>query len=313
MIPTLYQGSVKNILGPLPQSGQDSPAVLFQFTDLFSAFDWGRMPDAIPDKGASLAVMTAELYTQVSQPKTWQDFSKSQTALEIRKGISGIAPFEGGKNTSAVGSPAQSLGATFNEVGERLQREGMITHFLGASPDPSVSPVPLSDMKEAFNCISVSQVKVTHPLLKPVMGRSVLDYQPLRQTAAPKLLPLEVIYRFSCPPGSSLLKVLKTNPGYLTSLGVPQSMKEAPLQPNEKWNFPLVELFTKLESSDRRIGFTEALAIFRLVFRAAPGSHDSNHMAGGIFKRTLLRSRFRVGGWKNRMGSRCQWSGDAGG
>ncbi|PSQ38766.1 phosphoribosylaminoimidazolesuccinocarboxamide synthase, partial [Halobacteriales archaeon SW_10_66_29] len=31
----------------------------FAFTDDYSVFDWGKMPDEIPDKGASLCTMGA--------------------------------------------------------------------------------------------------------------------------------------------------------------------------------------------------------------------------------------------------------------
>ncbi|MEA1912297.1 MAG: phosphoribosylaminoimidazolesuccinocarboxamide synthase [candidate division WOR-3 bacterium] len=34
----------------------------FQFSDRYSVFDWGKMPDEIPNKGASLTIMTAHFF-----------------------------------------------------------------------------------------------------------------------------------------------------------------------------------------------------------------------------------------------------------
>ena len=46
----IYTGSVKNIYQA------DDPALLwFEYTDDFSVFDWGKMPDPIPGKGEALA------------------------------------------------------------------------------------------------------------------------------------------------------------------------------------------------------------------------------------------------------------------
>jgi phosphoribosylaminoimidazole-succinocarboxamide synthase len=42
-----------------PGAGVDPGAGRFVFSDDYSVFDWGRMPDAIPDKGAALCTMGA--------------------------------------------------------------------------------------------------------------------------------------------------------------------------------------------------------------------------------------------------------------
>ncbi len=47
-----YSGSVKDIYGP-DQEGY----LYFRFSDRYSIFDWGEMPDQLPDKGNALAVM----------------------------------------------------------------------------------------------------------------------------------------------------------------------------------------------------------------------------------------------------------------
>ena len=50
--PVLYRGSVKNVRGEV-----SAKELLFEFSDRFSVFDWGEMPDALDEKGKTLAVM----------------------------------------------------------------------------------------------------------------------------------------------------------------------------------------------------------------------------------------------------------------
>jgi len=51
--------SVKEFRVERAPTGEDLGRGAFVFTDAYSVFDWGRMPDAIPDKGASLCTMGA--------------------------------------------------------------------------------------------------------------------------------------------------------------------------------------------------------------------------------------------------------------
>lgn len=50
--PLLYQGSVKNVRG---STSDDS--LVFEYSDRYSIFDWGEMPDQISGKGAALNLM----------------------------------------------------------------------------------------------------------------------------------------------------------------------------------------------------------------------------------------------------------------
>jgi len=47
----IYQGSVKDVW----QSPEGEHKLWFEYTDDYSVFDWGKMPDTISRKGASLA------------------------------------------------------------------------------------------------------------------------------------------------------------------------------------------------------------------------------------------------------------------
>ena len=56
----LYQGSVKNLLA----SKED---ILFEFSDRYSLFDWGEMPDHLEQKGEALAMMGALFFAEMDK------------------------------------------------------------------------------------------------------------------------------------------------------------------------------------------------------------------------------------------------------
>lgn len=261
----MYRGSVKDVLGPVQAKGHT--AVVFRYSDAFSVFDWGRMPDAIPRKGEALALMGAALFSRLENPTAWQDFSRSQVALALRKGITSVHSVQLKKGIREDGTPT-SLGSAFNELGERLQKEGLRTHYLGlareadlAADGAAVAPVELSALREPLKCMLVRQVSVVKPTLRAVMGKAVVDYAPTREAPAPRLVPLEVVFRFGAPEGSSILERVAKNPAYWESLPLPAELVGAKLKAGAKWEFPVLELFTKLESTDRPVGMNEALAI----------------------------------------------------
>lgn len=239
MISPLYKGSVKDLLGPVRVQG--APSVIFQYSDAYSVFDWGRMPDSLPHKGESLAVLAADWFEKLETPESWKEFSRSQAALALRK--------------------ANRFGAAFNEICEKLQVEGLRTHYQGVLPSlPSqeeVSPVRLSDVRSPVRHLAVQQVSVVKPEFTTVLGRSLPDYLKTRNSKPPRLVPLEVVFRFSCPEGSSLFERVARDPGYMASIGFGEYQVIA----GQKWDFPVLELFTKLETTDRPLTLGEALAI----------------------------------------------------
>lgn len=233
MIPLLYQGSVKDVRGPVHAPGGD--VVVFDYTDAYSVFDWGKMPDALAGKGASLAIIAADWFEKLARAETWKEFSKTGDALALRRG--------------------NRFGAAFNELGETLQAEGLKTHYRGVFVEGALSPV--AQVKTAFSKIAVTPVSVVKPAISQVAGRSLADYRETLKAPAPRLIPLEVVFRFSCPSGSSLLDRVARDPGYLASLGY----GDLQVTPGAKWEFPVLELFTKLESTDRPLTLSEGLAI----------------------------------------------------
>jgi phosphoribosylaminoimidazole-succinocarboxamide synthase len=251
MIPLLYRGSVKDLMGPVrvrssnPSSPAETQGVLFDYSDAFSVFDWGRLVDLLPRKGEALATLAAEIFEKLEKPETWREFSRSPEALALRK--------------------ANRFGAVFNEIGEELQTAGLRTHYLGVLETlPSdVAAVQaagfkkLSDVHAPIRRLAVKQVSAVKPNLTSVLGRSLPDYYPTRTSALPRLVPLEVVFRMSCPEGSSLIERVNRDPGYMASLGFP----DAQVNSHSKWDFPVLELFTKLETTDRPVSLAEALAI----------------------------------------------------
>ena len=62
-----YKGSVKNVF----QSASEPDFLWFQFTDDYSVFDWGKMPDQIANKGKALALMGAYLFEELQKKSLW--------------------------------------------------------------------------------------------------------------------------------------------------------------------------------------------------------------------------------------------------
>ena len=65
----IYQGSVKNLRG-----NAEEDFLFFEFSDHYSVFDWGRMPDQLADKGKALTHMGAMLFEFLSEKSTWLDW-----------------------------------------------------------------------------------------------------------------------------------------------------------------------------------------------------------------------------------------------
>lgn len=238
MISTIYRGAVKDLLGPVVV--KQTPAIVFEYSDSFSMLDWGRMPDLLPKKGEALACLAADLFERLEQPETWKEFSKTPGALALRKG--------------------NRVGSVFNEIGEELQSQGLETHYLGVlrkSPEGSeVEPNRLSQLAEPTRRLVVKQASTAKPTLTTVLGRSLTDYYPTRMTPAPRLIPLDVFFRFNCLEGSPFAERVSRDPNYLASLGFPGHQQHA----HASWDFPVLELFTQLESINRPVPLSEALA-----------------------------------------------------
>ena len=75
--PVLYRGSVKNVRGEVYAEN-----LLFEFSDRYSVFDWGEMPDQLQDKGKTLAIMGKSFFHYLGLPENWQNLFSSTILRE---------------------------------------------------------------------------------------------------------------------------------------------------------------------------------------------------------------------------------------
>ncbi len=216
--PILFEGSVKNIRG---EEGK-SPYI-FEFSDSYSVFDWGKMPDELKDKGKSLAFMSNLFFELLGDSSIWKNWNPPLPVVE-----------------------------RFEDIGllENLKKDGAVHHSLGLVDKEA------NKMKneEISNYLAVAPVKILHPTLKEKDSLR-WDYSVYESKPINALVPLEVIFRFSIPTGSSLLE-RTNNIAYCQELGI----KKEPLV-GDKFDLPIIEFSTKLETKDSYIPYRKAREI----------------------------------------------------
>lgn len=180
----IYTGSVKNLY-----QDKDPNLLWFEYSNDYSVFDWGKMPDEIPGKGEVLAKLGEYFFGGLQDAGLWKE--------------------------------------------------------LGLDKDPEAArwlPMPHHFIKREDSRIQVKAVEV--PVLKAdsVGGHLVYDYGYPPQPR--QLIPLEVIFRFGVPAGSSLLHRKDWYP--------------FDIYEGAEFDQPLIEFSTKLETKDRMISYQEA-------------------------------------------------------
>ena len=197
----------------------------FIFSDRYSVFDWGEMPDHIPNKGKSLCISAAYFF-------------------------------------------------------EKLESMGIKTHYLGLVEDNKTKK--FADIKRPADTMEVKLVRV----LKPLQKGSTYDYSNYENENNNFLIPLEIIYRNSLPEGSSIFKRLEEGSLKPEDLG----LKEIPF-PGQTLHKPFLDVSTKLEESDRYLGWEEAQKI----------AHLTDNELEEIRKITLLINKL-IGQEANKIG-----------
>ncbi len=209
----IYKGSVKDILAP-----SDSPDhLLFHFSDRYSIFDWGEMPDLLAGKGEALAVMALMLYRTLGNSLTWKHWNLPE---HMRESFNMISMFE-----------------NFKHIG--------VPHHLEGFSDPQGK---ILNMGESSNYLKVKKVHVERPTFK----NGKYDYSAYKKSFTKTLVPLEIVFRFGAPEGSSLIKRAKDEK-YRNEVG----LKSIP-KPGTKFERPIIEFFTKLETTDRYLSYQSA-------------------------------------------------------
>jgi len=185
-------GSVKDLRVLEKPEGNKSGIGEFIFSDRYSVFDWGEMPDHIKHKGEALCLMGAYFF-------------------------------------------------------EKLEERDIKTHYMGLVENGKTKRI--DELEGASNIMRVKLLRV----IKPEFKEGKYDYSIYKKERANFLIPLEIIYRNSLPPGSSIFRRLKE--GSIT----PQDfgMERMP-EPGEKLSRPILDVSTKLEVTDRYIKWEEA-------------------------------------------------------
>ncbi len=220
----LYSGSVKDVYG---MPGQDP--YLFKFSDRYSIFDWGEMPDALPGKGEALAVMGDLFFRHLGEAAAWASWQIPEAYPKFWR-------------------DSFATSATFRA----LKRGGLRHHSFGL----------VSESGAALPAGAVAKNLAVRALARPPArsenkgGKLVWDYSAYEARPDSALVPLEVVFRFGAPEGSSFLGRAEKMPGYAQSLGL-----TGPIVPGQLFPFPIVEFFTKLEPSDRFLSREEAMQL----------------------------------------------------
>jgi phosphoribosylamine--glycine ligase len=257
----IYEGSVKRVFA----ENSDESSLYFQFTDDYSVFDWGKMPDAIAGKGKNLTLMGAYFFEIFSQSEYFQK-------LQAKNNLGKFAPQLLSKLFA---------GTTF----KNLCQHGLKTHYLGlhngleqfslgtylSSQELNTSNQPLYLQVKA-----ATVQKPTYRKLQALDEKQGLYFYPTKETkAAYRLIPLEVVFRLGLPKGSSLRKrvenILTNQSGaspeaQLQNLAQELSVEASDLTigPDKLLREPIVEFYTKLEPQDRKLTLQEAAILSQL-------------------------------------------------
>jgi phosphoribosylaminoimidazole-succinocarboxamide synthase len=244
-----YTGSVKNVW----KSASRPSRLWFEFTDDYSVFDWGKMPDQIANKGKSLALIGTYLFNLFSYPEYWRKLPDSP---HLKKFDAGFLERIWNKKTFA------------GENGVTVT--GLPSHFIELV-GPDLTPVKLDSqsLKKLDGLpkflMEVLAAQVYRPIQKAIDGQTIFLYpqiqdQPQSGDTVRRLIPLEVLFRFGMSKGSSLISRLEADPAYARALG----LEERPAI--DKWFLrPVIEFSTKLEPKDRILSLQEAALMSALT------------------------------------------------
>lgn len=217
----LYRGSVKNIRGEV-----SAESLLFDYSDRFSVFDWGEMPDQLTDKGRALSIMGKLFFLYLENPHNWTDLFERES-IKCRFDVAYL------ENLKVSG------------VYQKWCIEGIDHHLINDGEIPFDS-----------NLMKVKRIDV----LRPALINQAYDYTLYEKRPENALVPLEIIFRLGLPPGNSLSRRLGENLSAWKEFGfdsVPQT--------GELLKKTVIDFSTKLERGDRYLDYAEAKQIAGLT------------------------------------------------
>lgn len=227
----IYKGSVKDLYETAEENN-----LLFHFSDDFSVFDWGKMPDKIEKKGFALSVLAACFFEELAKPEFWQSLTHSPRLNNLN------------------GKFLAEIFAT--DLAKDLKKNGLPTHYLGLYTNGETKKLAQLTAQESNQplYLKVKKALVVRPQERKVGPTSACFYQPTPRLGF-SFIPLEVVFRFGTPAGSSLVSRVKRDPSYAIKLGLGSAEQ---VFDGADFDRPVIEFFTKLESSDRLLSFQEA-------------------------------------------------------
>jgi phosphoribosylaminoimidazole-succinocarboxamide synthase len=224
----LYSGSVKDVYG---QVGRDP--YIFVFSDRYSIFDWGEMPDSLSGKGEALAVMGDLFFRHLGRKESWSNWQIPETYPKFWRDS-----------------------FTSSRVFRDLKWNGLAHHSFGLVTVEGDAVPPGGHS----NRLAVRALDRPPARSETKNGKLFWDYSAYASRPKNALVPLEVVFRFGAPEGSSFLQRAESMPGYAQSFGFSEKPAAGQMFP-----YPIVEFFTKLEPSDRFLTRQEALEVGGLL------------------------------------------------
>ena len=233
--PLLYRGSVKNIRGVV-----SAETLLFEYSDRYSVFDWGEMPDQLEGKGQALSIMGKAFFLYLENPKNWRELF-NQKIIQL---------------------------SFSSDYLEELQNSNLFKKYcesgLNHHADLSAKEV---DWNSPF--LKVKNVSV----LRPPFERSKYNYEQYTKRPLNTLVPLEIIFRIGLPEGNSLSKRLGRDSTSWKNFGFSEVPTNGSLLTK-----PIIDFSTKLERGDRYLDYSEAQSIAGINNAEWSELHEMTHL-----------------------------------
>lgn len=166
--PVLYRGSVKNVRGEV-----SAESLLFEFSDRYSVFDWGEMPDQLDGKGKTLAIMGKSFFQYLGQVSNWESLFSSEVLKQTF-------------------SQDYLTALSQSEIYKRYCVHGL-NHHAFLEQDEFNTPY-----------LKVKNINI----IRPVFDGASYHYEAYTDKPVHALVPLEVIFRLGLSNGNSLTKRL---------------------------------------------------------------------------------------------------------
>jgi hypothetical protein len=155
-----------------------------KFLDSFSIFDWGRMPDSIPNRGRFNAFLEAFINLRIASKDEWTKYFRSPEAHAFRKSATSV--LKSGKVTANLKEVAEVFPMQTSDRG--LIRE---SSFKAGVMDPLQLTSEVLANDERFYLLSdpYPEEKI---LPITVMGKPLWDFSVWKKNPGKKALPFEI-------------------------------------------------------------------------------------------------------------------------